>query len=139
MIREFNLNDYSTIYKLGKELHKDYAKLVNLAQIASDDFSHIYVYELDGEIVAFLHLTKLYETIDIVDIIVEKKYRRQGIASIMLDYVISEFDDVILMTLEVNENNDAAINFYKKFGFEVVSLRKNYYGTENAYLMKRGI
>jgi ribosomal-protein-alanine N-acetyltransferase len=38
--------------------------------------------------------------------------------------------------LEVNENNKPAINFYKKNGFKIISVRKDYYGSnQNAIIM----
>ena len=38
--------------------------------------------------------------------------------------------------LEVNEKNARALKFYKKIGFEKISIRKNYYGKdENAVIM----
>jgi len=37
--------------------------------------------------------------------------------------------------LEVNENNQA-VKFYNKNGFTEIARRKNYYGNENAIIMK---
>ena len=42
--------------------------------------------------------------------------------------------DTIL--LEVNSMNNKAINLYKKFGFVAYGERKNYYGENDAILMK---
>ena len=41
------------------------------------------------------------------------------------------------MSLEVRVSNDKAISLYRKYGFETVALRKNYYedNHEDAYLM----
>ena len=42
------------------------------------------------------------------------------------------------ISLEVNEENDAAINLYKKAGFEEVGIRKKYYnGKNNAIIMTK--
>ena len=43
------------------------------------------------------------------------------------------------ITLEVRESNKIAINFYKKNNFEIAAIRKNYYGSENGFLMIRKI
>ena len=40
-----------------------------------------------------------------------------------------------MITLEVAVNNEPAISLYKKFGFEIISTRKNYYDNVDAYLM----
>ena len=39
------------------------------------------------------------------------------------------------ITLEVRESNKEAIEFYKKNGYRIEAIRKNYYGSENGYLM----
>lgn len=138
MIREFKTSDFENIYELGELLHSNYRKLYNLDSIINEEYNHLFIYEDSEKILGFIHITKLYETIDIVDIVVDSGARHRGIGSNLLDYVISEYDDVKLITLEVNVRNKIAIAFYQKFGFEIVSLRKNYYNTDDAYLMKRG-
>lgn len=58
-------------------------------------------------------------------------YRRLGIGSKMvkhvLDYVTNvdtKFDSIFL---HVQISNQEAIGFYKRFGFEIIETRKNYY------------
>ena len=41
--------------------------------------------------------------------------------------------------LEVNTENIAAINLYKKFNFEIINTRKKYYEGKDAYIMERRI
>ncbi|XP_046543263.1 LOW QUALITY PROTEIN: probable N-acetyltransferase san [Haliotis rubra] len=57
-------------------------------------------------------------------------YRRLGIGTVMLQHVLricdkdANFDNVFL---HVQINNDGAIRFYEKFGFEIVEEKQNYY------------
>ncbi|KAL1463111.1 hypothetical protein WDU94_014898 [Cyamophila willieti] len=57
-------------------------------------------------------------------------YRRLGIGSLMLEHILSyvekdgNFDSIYL---HVQLNNDVAIDFYKKFGFEIVETKQHYY------------
>jgi len=57
-------------------------------------------------------------------------YRRLGIGSVMLKHVLQicenegNFDNIYL---HVQVNNDGAIAFYDKFGFEIVEKKDNYY------------
>ena len=53
----------------------------------------------------------------------------------LLKYMFQETSNLENITLEVGKNNNAAINLYKKNGFEQCALRKNYYGKEDAILM----
>lgn len=39
--------------------------------------------------------------------------------------------------LEVNENNTKAIKLYEKFNFRLIHIRKNYYDTDDAYILKK--
>ncbi len=39
--------------------------------------------------------------------------------------------------LEVNEKNTPAILLYKKYGFEQISVRKNYYNDDDAIIMNK--
>ena len=40
--------------------------------------------------------------------------------------------------LEVSTDNRPAINLYKKVGFQIINVRKNYYENKDAYVMKWG-
>jgi len=57
-------------------------------------------------------------------------YRRQGIGTKMLEHILNfvnkdgNFDKIFL---HVQVNNEDAIAFYKKFGFEVVETKEHYY------------
>ena len=52
-----------------------------------------------------------------------------------MDKMFSE--NVSNITLEVRKSNIDAIGLYEKYGFKVVSVRDNYYGSEDAFLMMR--
>lgn len=140
MIREATIFDKDRINELGKLINKNYARLFKINEILSESYSKIYVYEVDKNVVGFIHATVLYETIDIINIIVDPNFRRRKIASNLFDYLLSDAPSTVeLITLEVNENNIAAINLYKKFGFEIINIRKGYYEEANGYLMGRSI
>lgn len=83
--------------------------------------------------------TELNETADIIELIVQEEYRGRNIATCLLDYMISDLNDSVkLITLEVRKSNKIAIQLYQKFGFQIVHIRKRYYGDgEDAYLMGR--
>lgn len=57
-------------------------------------------------------------------------YRRLGIGTKMVEHVLNfvtkdgNFDSIFL---HVQVNNESAIEFYKKFGFEVVETKQHYY------------
>jgi [ribosomal protein S18]-alanine N-acetyltransferase len=57
-------------------------------------------------------------------------HRRTGVATTILNSLVEQFDDMIKhkIYLEVRDGN-AAIDFYKNYGFIKVGERKNYYKT----------
>ncbi|MCI8575093.1 MAG: GNAT family N-acetyltransferase [Bacilli bacterium] len=138
MIRLANTEDISAIYELGTILHKNYKIVNNLEKMMKEPYFKIFVALYKKKIIGFLSITEFYETVDIIDLFVLKKYRRQHFGSLLINYMISNIGkEVSLITLEVNVNNKAAIALYEKFDFEVICKRIFYYGNEDAYLMGR--
>lgn len=137
MIRYANVYDIKEINELGSLLNDNFSQVYNLNEILEDKLSKVIVYEKD-KIIGFIIATDLIETCDILSIVVDPEYRKKGIASNLIAYLISELDPSLkLITLEVATKNTAAINLYDKFGFEVVNTRKKYYKDDDAYLMAR--
>ncbi len=140
MIRLALKKDIDEIIELGILIDSNFEKLFDINAILKDQVSKIYVYEEESKVVGFLHISKLYETIDIINIAVDPNYRNKKIGSNLLDYMISDtLNDIKKFILEVNVSNKAAFNLYKKFGFKVINTRKNYYQNEDAYLMVKEV
>lgn len=77
---------------------------------------------------------------EIARIAVSPDARRKGIGQCLFDYMlgICKEKDMARILLDVRESNHSAISFYKKNGFVVDGIRKNFYGgiqPENAVLM----
>ena len=96
----------------------------------------------NDEIVGFAGFKAIIDEADIMNIVVNKNYRNQGIGTFLLNNLISYAQKLKLctITLEVNEKNLPAISLYKKFNFEKLGIRKNYYnGTDNGIIMSKKI
>lgn len=92
-------------------------------------------YYIDNNIVGVIVYEDIYNRFEVDYIVVDSKYRRQGIGKKLLENLINLNPDNI--TLEVREDNIEAINLYKKMGFEIVSKREKYYGNIDGLLMIR--
>ena len=103
-------------------------------KISNSPFEFTYAYYLDGKVIGFINFSLIYEKAEINYIAVDDKYRRQGIGQELFDYFISNVS-VDTISLEVNCSNEKAINFYLKNGFIKEAIRKNYYNSDDAYLM----
>lgn len=141
MIRKLKIEDIEQVQELGNLLTPNFSKTNNLKEMENNPYTKILVYEEEETIKGFLMYTELEETTDIVDIIVKEEERQKGVASCLLDYMLSDLkESVKLLTLEVRKSNTPAIALYEKFGFEVVNIREKYYRDgEDAYLMGRRI
>ena len=138
MIRGASIYDIPRINELGELLHENFKNLTKINEMLEDGVSKVIVYEKNDEILGFISAVHLYDTCDIIDLIVDPKHRRKMIATNLIGYLISDLgEDLKLITLEVAKHNEAAISLYEKFGFEVVNERKNYYKDDDAYLMAR--
>lgn len=130
-LKEFN--------ELGLLVNSNFLNIYKLEDILSNEYDYLYGYYLDDKLVAFIHVNKLYEVMDIVNVVVNPSYRKKGIATKLIDYAMSQFDDLKSIMLEVNENNSNAISLYNKNNFKVINKRNNYYGSEAALIMKRDV
>lgn len=100
--------------------------------------SQYFLAEFNNEIVGFAGILKILDEIHITNIVTKISKRHQGIASSLLEKLItvSKLECATLITLEVNEFNTNAINLYEKYNFKKLGLRKNYYGqNKNALIM----
>ena len=60
---------------------------------------------------------------------VNKKYRKQGFGSNLMNYLIKRCEELSIkkLFLEVSQSNIPAERFYSRFDFSTVGIRKNYY------------
>ena len=137
MVNKIGINELERFNELGLLVNSNFSNIYKLVDIIDSQFDDVYGYYVNNRLVAFIHISKLYETMDIVNIVVDVDYRKNGIATRLISFVESLYDDIDNIMLEVNENNKNAISLYKKCGFEVINKRKNYYGSDTALIMKR--
>ena len=141
--------------KLGKMSIEDLKSIKNVLASDYDNFwsydvleeelecdnSYVIVAKNDeNSIVGFAGLKVILDEADIMNIVVKKDFRHNGIGSILLEDLINHSKDLNLktITLEVNENNLSAIRLYDKFSFDKLGIRKNYYdGKSDAIIMSK--
>ena len=119
-------DDIDLINQLGMLVNKNFISVYNIKDILDRDYECIYIYEENNTILGFIHIEKHFEVIDLINIAVSESSRRKGIASKLIQYVLDTIDHENFL-LEVNSNNDSAIELYRKFNFKEINIRKNYY------------
>lgn len=80
----------------------------------------------------------IYE-IEVYNIAVDEKFRKKRIGSKLLDccFDTEKLQGNVIYQLDVRKSNEAAIGFYKKQGFVIKGIRKNFYNNpcEDALFM----
>ncbi|CAH1971617.1 unnamed protein product [Acanthoscelides obtectus] len=106
------------------KFYKDVLEAGELAKLAY--YNDIVV----GAVCCRIDVTENFRRLYIMTLGCLYPYRRLGIGTIMVQHVLNyveqdgNFDSVFL---HVQVNNEVAINFYKKFGFEIVETKEHYY------------
>ena len=100
---------------------------------------YAFVYENQNIILGYLCGWRIIDEFHITNFAVRKKFQRNGIGQLLLNYILIELDKNYFQSilLEVRESNEIAISFYIKNKFSVIGARKNYYHKplENAIIM----
>ncbi len=128
MITNYIDNYYEYLHNHINEFDIEYLKRKN-------PFLKNYVYLENNEPIGLISYSLIYDRIELEYIWVSFEHRKKGIASKLMNMMIKE--DFNNVTLEVSTANVGAINLYKKYGFKIASIRKKYYGSDDAYLMIR--
>ena len=100
-------------------------KLLNLIKKYCEEesiypFACFFEDEISGVIVVKKLQDRIYE---IIDIAVKPKYRKRGIASRLINYIIKNFDIKILYA----ETDDETVEFYRKYGFKIEIIKNKDY------------
>ena len=85
--------------------------------------------------IGYCFFRNLMDETEILSFEIKSKYRNKGFGLLLFKKIESLFVDkkICRCFLEVNKNNNLAINFYKKIGFVYIKNIKNYYKINNSY------
>lgn len=139
MISKAVKEDINSIIELGKSLYANFDKTYIINEYV-DNENYIILVNKEEILNGFLLIYKNIDCYELEVIVVSNDYRNKGIATNLINYFLDKYckkDEVIF--LEVSCENTNAINLYKKFDFEVINIRKKYYGNIDAYIMKKVI
>lgn len=137
-VRQATINDAQSLDNLQVS-YFDKNTRENFNFVLGDNNYVFFVAEFESKIVGYVGASISYESSDLLTICVDKSYRSRGVAQTLILALIDflKARDVQYILLEVNENNVGAIKLYEKMGFINIHQRKNYYGNETAFIMKK--
>lgn len=118
----------------------------NLRGEFSNDFSYLIGYYHQDKLVGYTCVRAMYEEAQVCNVAVLPDYRRKGIAHQLIDemFRLSVEKGCKVCELEVNTENTPAVELYKKCGFQIAGVRKNFYrrsrySSRDAYTMTRNL
>ena len=91
--------------------------------------------KVNNELISYVLCQDLFPEIEILRFGVKRKFQLQGKGKFLLKSLISllKQKNYNRIFLEVNTSNSGAILLYKEFGFNDISIRKNYYFESDVY------
>ena len=129
IVRKFNPNDLKRVFEIeNMSFNQSYG--INMFQQLYEMGIGFLVAEDEGYVIGYVMFWIKYENQGhIISIAVDKNYRRQGAGTQLLIKAISILSllSIDSIYLEVNENNHAAVEFYKKFSFKIDRTVPGYY------------
>ena len=139
-IEKINLDDLESMKDILLSDFDDFWSYDVLKKEIECPNSYFIVAKNNDEIVGFAGLKVIVDEADIMNIVVKKSFRHNGIGSVLLEHLISyaKSNNLKTITLEVNEHNLSAIRLYDKFNFDKIGIRKKYYdGISDAIIMTK--
>lgn len=147
IIRDARLQDLSAMVRLSSQAFGlsawEPGVFHRLLQEAKSRPRHQYMLVAEGapnHVIGYLILQMIVDEAEIQAVAVEEGCRRCGVASALLREGLRHCADTggTTVFLEVRESNQAARNFYRRFGFEDFGRRPGYYRhpVEDAILMR---
>ena len=130
---EKNGSLYEYYCKIEDNFEKKWAKKEFYSFISNRD--NIFILS-DPKPVGYLMAKVTTDEIEIISILIDKKFRNIGIGKSLLYKLlnIALKKEIQNIFLEVSVENQIAINLYKKFNFIKVGKRKNYYFQNERYI-----
>jgi ribosomal-protein-alanine N-acetyltransferase len=139
-IRKMTLEDIPAVIDLDqKSFSLPWPERSFRFEVMENQASRCWVAEVDGKVAGMIVVWLLVDEAHVATIATHPDFRRQGIAKRMLAHALRRLIDEGARSsfLEVRENNLAAQEMYRKFGYAEAGRRRRYYSDndEDAILM----
>ena len=139
-IRRMTLQDAEAVYEISQNSFSESWTLESIQKEAGNPVASYFVAECDGVVVGYGGLWHVLDEGEVINIAVNKPFRKQRIGEKLLESLFEEAKAYHLgvIHLEVRESNIPARRLYEKFCFKEIARRKGYYHqpTEDAIIME---
>ena len=96
-------------------------------------------YVIGSPVRAVMWLVRVRRGLEIFSLATMPHWRRRGYAEMLIKHAIAcmRWNRCSSLVLEVRVSNKGAIKLYRRHGFNIIRRKKNYYGNEDAYTMRK--
>ncbi|MCC0628301.1 MULTISPECIES: ribosomal protein S18-alanine N-acetyltransferase [unclassified Clostridioides] len=138
-IEEMTVKDIDEVFEVEKNCFEDYWSKESFRKELSNEVARYIVAKLDGKIVGYVGIWLILDEGHINNVAVHSDYRGKKIGDKLIKSIVDLCKDnnISSITLEVRVSNKIAQNLYRKYGFRMDGIRKEYYSDnkEDAIIM----
>jgi ribosomal-protein-alanine N-acetyltransferase len=137
MIEKANFEDLISLYNIEKQVFANDPFALSKKAIKYHILKNrLYKIVFDGKIAGYILWLERKKYFRLYSLAIGSDFQNNGLAKKLLEFSFEKLNDKNKdYSLEVKKSNQSAISLYKKFGFEINKVLKNYYEKEDGYLM----
>lgn len=139
IIRHMTKDDVDAVYNVEEDCFVDPWSKDSIRKELKNDLARYLVAEVDNKVVGYIGIWFVVDEGHITNVAVHSNYRGKKIGDKLVSEMVElcKENDLVAMTLEVRTSNTVAQNLYRKYGFKMAGIRKEYYSDnkEDAIIM----
>ena len=139
IIRPMTKDDVDAVYIVEENCFVDPWSKESIRKELKNNLAKYLVAQLDNKIVGYVGVWFVVDEGHITNVAVHSDYRGKKIGDKLVKEMVElcKENNIIAMTLEVRASNIVAQNLYRKYGFKMGGIRKEYYSDnkEDAIIM----
>ncbi|MGL5693615.1 MAG: ribosomal protein S18-alanine N-acetyltransferase [Peptostreptococcaceae bacterium] len=139
IIEEMKAEDIDGVFEVEKNCFEDYWSKDAFKKELTNNLAKYLVAKKDGKVVGYVGTWFVVDEGHITNVAVHEDYRGQKIGDQLIKELVQvcKNNKIVAMTLEVRASNRVAQGLYRKYGFKMAGIRKEYYSNnkEDAIIM----
>ena len=139
VIRPMTIDDVDEVYIVEEDCFVDPWSKDSIRKELKNNLARYLVAQLDNKIVGYVGVWFVVDEGHITNVAVHSDYRGKKIGDRLVKEMVElcKENNLVAMTLEVRASNTVAQNLYRKYGFKMGGIRKEYYNDnkEDAIIM----
>ncbi|MBU1035722.1 ribosomal protein S18-alanine N-acetyltransferase [bacterium] len=133
VIRPMEIDDLKKVLEIEKQSFPvPWTYDLFFSELTRNRYARYFVLEKDKRIIGYLGFWLMRDNIHITNIAIAEKFQRRGYGGKLLKFVEEEaiVHKIKKISLEVRKSNCIAQDMYRKYGYKVMRVLRNYYQEE---------